>query len=168
MIIIIYKLNKNTLFIHKEKDEPSISYLYYELHFRLSLEQINAQMNYFAQPFFVVLLLVCCLPACSPKELPSVFLAEKDHVVMKVSHQTTKPEMEKFSVDLQKMGVVLDYSSSVFYENGRLQALAFVVVFPDGTGGRAGADQVGLQYRYYGFEFKPGGSPPFRTGSFDQ
>ena len=90
-----------------------------------------------------------------------------DHIVCKVSHQTTQSELTAFTKKLLEKNIVLDLTGTQYLEGGTLKQLQFAVMFPDGTIGTAAADIVGLQYRYYGFEFNPSAAVSFRAGSFE-
>ena len=63
--------------------------------------------------------------------------------------------------------IVLDLSGTTYLKEGTLQQLKFAVMLADGTIGTKSADLVGLQYRYYGFEYNPNPTIRFRAGSFE-
>lgn len=107
------------------------------------------------------------ISGCQPKALPTVLTIKGDHIVCKVSHQTTQSELAEFTQKLADMQVKLDLSGTTYLEDDRLQKLQFVVSLPNGMIGTAAADIVGLQYRYYGFEYNPEGNPSFKTGSIE-
>ena len=107
------------------------------------------------------------ISGCQPKELPSILNIQRDYIVCKVSHLTTKTEIDDFTRKLAAINVRLDLAGTTYLKDGKLQNLKFVVSLPNGMIGTAAADIVGLQYRYYGFEYNPKGSPSFKTGSFE-
>ena len=107
------------------------------------------------------------ISGCQPKELPSILTIHGDHIVCKVSHMTSKTEIDDFTRKLAAINVRLDLAGTTYLKDGKLQNLKFVVSLPNGMIGTAAADIVGLQYRYYGFEYNPKGSPSFKTGSFE-
>ena len=116
---------------------------------------------------FVFALLTFFLIGCQPKELPSVLTIDGEHIVFKVSHQTTKTELDSFTRELLAKNIVLDLSGTTYLKEGTLQQLKFAVMLADGTIGTKSADLVGLQYRYYGFEYNPKSTIRFRAGSFE-
>ncbi len=118
-------------------------------------------------PFMLFACLLLSLSACQPKNLPTVMTIQGDHIVCKVSHQTTQSELTAFTKKLLEKNIVLDLTGTQYLEGGTLKQLQFAVMFPDGTIGTAAADIVGLQYRYYGFEFNPSAGVSFRAGSFE-
>ncbi len=118
-------------------------------------------------PFMLFACLLLSLSACQPKNLPTVMTIQGDHIVCKVSHQTTQSELTAFTKKLLEKNIVLDLTGTQYLEGGTLKQLQFAVMFPDGTIGTAAADIVGLQYRYYGFEFNPSAAVSFRAGSFE-
>lgn len=118
-------------------------------------------------PFVLFACLLLSLSACQPKNLPTVMTIQGDHIVCKVSHQTTQSELTAFTKKLLEKNIVLDLTGTQYLEGGTLKQLQFAVMFPDGTIGTAAADIVGLQYRYYGFEFNPSAAVSFRAGSFE-
>lgn len=115
--------------------------------------------------FLLIALFV--ISGCQPKELPSILTFQGGHIVCKVSHMTTKTEMDAFTRKLAANNVRLDLSGTTYLKDGKLQNLQFVVSLPNGMIGTAATDIVGLQYRYYGFEYNPKGNPSFKTGSFE-
>jgi len=103
------------------------------------------------------------LSACSPKDLPTVAEHSADNVLLKLSHQSTKAEMESFARLIEDYGLEMDYSESEFFETGTLRNLKLKVMTPVG-GGSTTADQVTLQYKYYGFHYQKEGNPAFIIG----
>ena len=87
---------------------------------------------------------------------------------MKVSHQTKKEEILNFREQLKEIGIKLDLSQSLFYENGKLKSLYFMVQLPDGSYATAGADQVKLQYNYVGFEYNLTGKSKLKAGVLEK
>lgn len=118
-------------------------------------------------PFILFAFLLLNFSACQPKNLPTVMTIQGDHIVCKVSHQTTQTELVDFTKKLLEKNIVLDLTGTQYLEEGTLKQLQFAVMLPDGTIGTAAADIVGLQYRYYGFEFNPSAAVSFRAGSFE-
>lgn len=115
----------------------------------------------------LLLIALFVISGCQPKELPSILTIQGDHIVCKVSHMTTKTEMDDFTRKLAAINVRLDLTGTTYLKDGKLQNLQFVVSLPNGMIGTAATDIVGLQYRYYGFEYNPRGNPSFKTGSFE-
>lgn len=111
-------------------------------------------------PLIVLLVLI----SCSPKELPTVLENTDSRVVMKVSHMTTRAELDDLSAKLAQTGITVDYSGSEFFDNGRLRRLVLMVVTPEGNNGRTTADIVALQFRYFGFEYIKGKNGRFKIG----
>lgn len=88
--------------------------------------------------------------ACSPKDLPTEFSTSAEASVLKVSHMTTKSELETISKSLLLSDIILEYDQSEFFEDGRLRTLRLKVLTPAGSG-QTSADLTNLQYKYYGF-----------------
>ncbi|MBK9256313.1 MAG: hypothetical protein IPM42_12565 [Saprospiraceae bacterium] len=108
--------------------------------------------------------LVLTIMSCQPKELPTILEQSDGYVLMKLSHQTTKTELESMSIKLANQNIEMDYSNSEFLEDGRLRILKLVVKTPDGSTGTTSADIVNLQYKYFGFLYDKAGAPVFRIG----
>lgn len=108
------------------------------------------------------------LLACNPKELPTVFVQKDGYALLKVSHQTTREELDNIQIQLEEQGITLDYSGSSFFDNGSLQILKMQVVTPKGHSGQTTADIVNLQYRYYGFLYQMDGQPGFKIGEIPE
>ncbi len=111
--------------------------------------------------FFLIALF---LLACSPKDLPTVFIQQDDYALLKVSHETTKNELKAIKDKLENQGIVIDYFSSSFFDNDQLQILRLIVTTPEGHSGQTTADIVNLQFKYYGFKYNKGGAPVFKIG----
>jgi hypothetical protein len=112
---------------------------------------------------FISILFIC---SCKPKELPTIMHIDKDEITMKVSHQTTETEMINFKNQVNEFGVQLDFSKSVFFDDGKLRILSFAVSFPTGQIGTASADLMNLQHKYHGFRYTPSGNVLLKTGEF--
>ena len=104
------------------------------------------------------------MPACSPKDLPTVFIQQEGYALLKVSHETTRNELKEIKNQLEKQGIVTDYFSSSFFDNDKLQILRLVVTTPEGHSGQTTADIVNLQFKYYGFKYNKDGAPVFKIG----
>lgn len=93
------------------------------------------------------------LHSCQPKELPTLTEINDKIVSVKLSHQTTKNELESIASQVSKYNIKMDYSGSTFFEDGKLRILSLIVTTPTQSG-RTNADLMGLQYRYIGFEYE--------------
>lgn len=79
---------------------------------------------------------------------------------------TTKDQLIKIKTQLKEVSNIdFDYTESTFLEDGRIQFLKIAVKMPDGTIGSGFSDLMNLQYKYYGFEYNPNGSPSARIGA---
>lgn len=107
------------------------------------------------------------LPSCMPKELPTVLDQSEGYALMKVSHLTTKEELQSMSSKLAEQGITIDYSSSEFFDDGKLRNLILSVVTPDGNKGSTNADLVTLQFKYFGFLYQKNGQPSFKIGTIE-
>ena len=118
--------------------------------------------------FLSFLLLGILLLSCEPKDLPTVKVLESERAILKLSHQSTKTEMEEYARDLNRnLGIKFDFTQSLFFDNGLLRSLNFQIVNPDGSGGRAAADLMNLQHSYVGFIVEldgQGGTSYIKTG----
>lgn len=90
---------------------------------------------------------------CKPKELPTVMEITEEKVVLKLSHMSTKAEMQSFKDKITSMDFNMDFSGSEFFDNGNLRRLNLRVACPNGTSGATSADGVTLQFKYYGFTY---------------
>lgn len=111
-----------------------------------------------------LLLSISLLFGCQPRDLPTVFNMSDGYALMKVSHMTTRDELNNISQKLKTQNIELDFSASEFFDNGKLRTLKLSVTTPDGNRGVTGADQVGLQYKYFGFLYQRSGTPAFKIG----
>lgn len=109
--------------------------------------------------------LLVFLASCQPKDLPTVFTQSEGYAMMKISHETTKTELEQMSVKLAKQGIKIVFSSSEFFEDGKIRNLKLGVETPDGNRGSTSADLVVLQFKYYGFIYQKDGNPVFQIGN---
>lgn len=115
-----------------------------------------------------ILLFSISLVACNPKSLPTVFVQKNNYALLKVSHETSKDELQRIKEQLENQDITMDYSSSSFFDNGRLQILKLLVTTPEGHTGQTTADIVNLQFRYYGFKYDKDGAPVFKIGEIQE
>ncbi|HMT53091.1 MAG TPA: hypothetical protein PKD16_07270 [Saprospiraceae bacterium] len=101
---------------------------------------------------------------CLPKDLPTELIQSEGFASMKVSHLTTKAELESMSQKLATQEIKIDYSGSVFFDDGKVQKLKLYVVTPEGNTGATAADVVTLQFKYFGFIYQKDGNPTFKIG----
>ena len=107
---------------------------------------------------------------CKPKDLPTVADLNGDRITVKFSHQSTKAEMEQIARDLQeKYTINMDFSKSIFFDDGKLRELDLNIFIVGGSGGHTRALLTNLQYKYYGFslELKKTGKAPFKIGAIE-
>ena len=101
----------------------------------------------------VTLLLGLLIISCSPKELPTIVSMDTNKIEVKLSHQTSRSEIESVQKILKEnYNTELDMSKSTFFEDGKIRDLALQVRASDGTGGTVNAMLSSLQYVYAGFE----------------
>lgn len=112
----------------------------------------------------IFLFLILGLASCQPKELPTVLEQSEGYALMKVSHQTTKAELSSMAIKLAEQGIDIDFSKSEFFEDGKLRNLKLAVKTPDGDSGTTSADQVLLQFKYFGFLYQKDKSVSFEIG----
>jgi hypothetical protein len=112
----------------------------------------------------LALLTVMLLISCSPKELPTIFTIDGSQVYMKVSHKTTRGELEDIRQKLTEIGIIMSYEGSEFFENNNLRRLVLTVSTPEGNSGKTTADIVALQFLYFGFVYKKGEKGSFKIG----
>ena len=113
----------------------------------------------------VALSFLILLSSCQPKDLPTVFTQSEGYALMKISHQTTKTELEQMSIKLAEQGINITFSNSEFFEDGKIRNLKLGVETPDGNRGSTSADIVVLQFNYYGFIYQKDGNPVFQIGN---
>jgi hypothetical protein len=111
------------------------------------------------------LFLILSVTSCQPKELPTVLEQADGYALMKVSHQTTQTEFSAMAKKLAEQGIEIDFSKSEFFEDGKLRNLKLAVKTPDGNSGATTADQVTLQFEYFGFLYQKGGDVSFQIGN---
>jgi len=102
--------------------------------------------------------------SCQPKELPTILEQSEGYSLMKVSHQTIKTEFSSMAIKLAEQGIEIDFSKSEFFEDGKLRNLKLAVKTPDGNSGTTSADQVTLQFKYFGFLYQKDRKPGFKIG----
>jgi hypothetical protein len=118
--------------------------------------------------YFYSVLLILGLLACNPKSLPTVFVQKDNYALLKISHETTKNELQQIKDQLENQKIMMDYSGSSFFDNDRIQILRLQIITPAGHTGQTNADIVNLQYRYYGFKYDKTGSPVFKIGEMPE
>jgi hypothetical protein len=91
------------------------------------------------------------LASCQPKNLPTVVIISGEQITAKFSHMTTKAEIEAVAKKIAFTGGELDYSQSIFFDDGKLRTLILTIKSPLGKVGSTKADLTGLQYGYVGF-----------------
>jgi len=113
----------------------------------------------------LILSLLFLFSSCQPKDLPTVLTQSEGYALMKISHETTKKELTEMAQKLTEQGIKIDFSSSEFFEDGKLRSLKLGVETPDGNRGSTSADLVVLQFNYYGFLYQKDGNPVFQIGN---
>jgi len=111
-----------------------------------------------------IFFLIISFTSCQPKELPTILEQVEGFTVMKVSHQTSKAELTSMAKKLAEQGIDIDFSKSEFFEDGKLRNLKLAVKTPDGNSGVTSADQVTLQFKYFGFIYQKGEDISFKIG----
>ncbi|MFN8337777.1 MAG: hypothetical protein U0T36_02040 [Saprospiraceae bacterium] len=112
--------------------------------------------------FFVIVFV--SIYACQPKDLPTELKQSDGFASMKVSHLTTKQELQEMAQKLAAQEIKIDYSSSEFFDDGKLRNLKLSVVTPGGSSGATNVDGVTLQFKYFGFMYQKDGNPTFKIG----
>lgn len=113
---------------------------------------------------FLVFIMLTSFYACQPKELPTELKQSEGFASMKVSHLTTKQELKEMAQKLAVQEIKIDYTSSEFFDDGKLRKLQLFVVTPDGSSGATTVDGVTLQFKYFGFLYQKDGNPTFKIG----
>jgi hypothetical protein len=108
------------------------------------------------------------LLACQSKNLPTYFKQDQDFALVKFSFSTTKDEMIEIQKKLKGQGLEMDFTGSEFFEDGKLRNLKLKVTTPSGSGGMASADQVTLQFKYFGFKYDKVGDKSFLIGEITE
>lgn len=108
--------------------------------------------------------LLILLASCQPKELPTVLEQSDGYALMKVSHVTTKAELISMAQKLAEQNITIDFSSTEFFEDGKLRNLKLAIKTPEGSSGTTSADLVTLQFKYFGFKYDKDGVPVFQIG----
>jgi hypothetical protein len=114
--------------------------------------------------FVLFSILMITLASCMPKDLPTSISQKQDFALVKLSHMTTKDELQEIQQKLAEQGIGFNYEGSTFFEDNKLQKLSLMVSVPGGHSGRTTADIVALQFRYFGFLYQKGGRPVFKIG----
>lgn len=115
--------------------------------------------------FFIFVLALTI--SCSPKELPTLFENTEDKIVVKLSHQTTKAEIDNIIAELKNKNIQMDVTGSKFLDDNRLRSLKMAAVWPDGMGGTITADLMNLQFKYCGFVYEKNGNPILKFAQFE-
>jgi hypothetical protein len=100
---------------------------------------------------FLLALITFC--ACQPRELPSKISVSDTNVTLKVSHQSTKAELDTFGMSLISKGYKVDFKGSEFDEDGKIKKLQYSITTPKGGGGSSTVEFSKLKYNYYGFSY---------------
>jgi hypothetical protein len=100
--------------------------------------------------------------------LPTYFEQNQDFALVKFSFSTTKDEMIEIQKKLKGQGIEMDFTGSEFFEDGKLRNLKLKVTTPSGSGGMASADQVTLQFKYFGFKYDKVGDKSFLIGEITE
>lgn len=112
-----------------------------------------------------ICLITLLFSSCQPKDLPTILDIHEDYAAVKISHMTTKSELELIKSKLSSTAnIQFEFNQSDFFENGNIQSLKMSIVTPEGAKGSGSADLMTLQYKYYGFEYNPKGNPSIRIG----
>ena len=98
---------------------------------------------------------ICLLTSCGgPKELPTITKYEATHAEVKLSHETTKAEMDEIIIALDSQyKAQFSYEGSRFFDNGKLRDLKMRILLSSGQSGKGSAMLAHLEYKYYGFVF---------------
>jgi hypothetical protein len=73
-------------------------------------------------------------------------------VYLKVTPNTTESELNKISVEFkQKRNIDVDYSQSIFFDDGKINNLVLKVNTNDGYSGEASSSGAGLKMKSFGF-----------------
>lgn len=115
--------------------------------------------------FFIFVLALTI--SCAPKELPTIFENTEDKIVVKLSHQTTKAEIDNIIAELKNKNIQMDITGSLFLDDNRLRSLKMAAVWPDGMGGTIAADLMNLQFKYCGFVYEKNGNPILKFAQFE-
>ena len=116
---------------------------------------------------FVFSCLLSMFISCSPKELPTIFENTDDKIVVKLSHQTTKAEIDNIIAELKAKKIQMDVTGSKFFDDNKLRSLKLTAMWPDGTVGNIAADLMNLQFKYCGFVYDRNGSPMLQFAQFE-
>lgn len=117
--------------------------------------------------FTVLLFCISWFVSCTPKELPTLFENTDDKIVVKLSHQTTKAEIDNIIAELKQKNIQVDVTGSKFLDDNRLRSLKLAAVWPDGMGGTITADLMNLQFKYCGFVYEKNGNPILQFAQFE-
>jgi uncharacterized protein YxeA len=98
-------------------------------------------------------LVILLYSACQPRELPSKISISETNVTLKVSHQSTKLELDNFKAQMIEKGFKVDFTGSEFDETGKITKLKYSITTPKGGGGSATVEFSKLKYNYYGFSY---------------
>lgn len=105
------------------------------------------------QTLIFLLFLSVCVSACTPKELPTMSITERDSFTVMLSHQSTKKEMDEIAEELQTTyGAMVDYTGTQYFDDGRLQSLVVMVTLASGSYAKGAAELLNIQFQYFGFK----------------
>lgn len=101
---------------------------------------------------YIPLLFVSFLfTSCQPKSLPTIINFDENKIVVKLSHESTKKEIQEIIELLSGYNAILNTESSEFFEDGKLRDLNLRLTLPNGKGGALSAKLTNIQFNYYGF-----------------
>ena len=98
------------------------------------------------------------LAACQPKSLPTVAEYYESGAIIKLSHETTKSELEIIKQKVENdYGITVNYSQSTFFDNGRLRDLKILLNEDHPVSrGSFSVPLTNLQFQYHGFRIDIG------------
>lgn len=112
-------------------------------------------MKKFPFLFIIILLFSGCL-----KESKTQFTIDEDQVLLIITQNTTKEELEQIAIELkEKSNIDMDFSKSKFLENGKISEVNLEVDCNDGFKGSTHCSANTLKRQNIGF------SRDYRTGS---
>lgn len=80
------------------------------------------------------------------------YSTEDTKVFLTITPNTTKSELKKISDEFkQKRNIDIDYSKSIFFDNGKIKNLDLKVNTNDGYSGEGNCSSAGLKMKKFGF-----------------
>jgi hypothetical protein len=103
--------------------------------------------------YILVVIFATSLISCGPKVLPTSISLSDSYIDVKLSHETTKAELQNLATELNtRYNIKFDYIGSTFFDNDRARDLNISIKLPNGASGSVNGMLAIIEYKYIAFE----------------